>query len=103
MGMGPPTGAAFIFLRITISNGSSQAEAVQLVDLGPDQPAAPVFQPWSVGILRAMVEVPPFAPILRRVEISDPSPDREHLTDMLLHSALGIGLTDYKMADAEMV
>lgn len=103
MGMGPPTGAAFIFLRITISNGSSQAEAVQLVDLGPDQPAAPVFQPWSVGILRAMVEVPPFAPILRRVKISDPRPDRDHFADMPLYPAIGISLSDHKIADAEMV
>jgi len=50
-----------------------------------------------------MMKVPPVAPILRRVEISDPSPDREHLADMLLHSALGIGLTDHKIADAEMI
>lgn len=76
MGMGPPTGAAFIFLRITISNGSSsQTEAVQLVDIGPDQPAAPILSPWSIGILRAMVEVPPFAPVLRWMEISNPCSD----------------------------
>jgi hypothetical protein len=81
----------------------TQAKAIQLVDLSPDQPAVPILPPRPIRILSAIVDVPPFAPVLLGMEISNPCPDRDHFADMPLYPAIGISLSDHKIADTEMI